>query len=111
MRTASANGFSSCKPPVQLAGIIYLYSVSGKRDTAEPPSAFTRSQLKESCNLKNIVLATTMWSSCSAQGGLWEDGFKSADKWRTVLDDGSVPLRYDDSFDSAWQIIKTAKGA
>jgi hypothetical protein len=108
MRTASVNEFSSCKAPIELTGIIYLYSVSGKRDIAEPPSAFVRSRLKELCNLKNIVLATTMWSSRSAQGEMWEAQFKSTDKWRTVLDDGEAPLRFDDSFESAWEIIKTA---
>lgn len=105
MRPYCADWISSCKEPVELAGIIYLHSVAAKRDTATagPPSAYICSRLKESCN---IVLATTMWNSKSAQGEMWEESFKSADKWRMVLDAGSVPFRFDDSFESAWDIIK-----
>jgi molybdenum-dependent DNA-binding transcriptional regulator ModE len=59
--------------------------------------------------LPHVVLMTTMWSTVRQDVGKQrEDQLKSHnDLWAPVLNLGATTSRFDNSYDSAWEIVKT----
>ena len=59
--------------------------------------------------LPHVVLMTTMWSTVHQDVGLQrENQLKSHDDlWLPVLNLGATTSRFDNSYDSAWDIVET----
>lgn len=57
--------------------------------------------------MKNVVIVTTMWSKVSkAEGSRMEAALKR-DVWNEMIADGCTVVRFQDTQDSAWDIIST----
>ena len=100
---------SSYKSNVKLAGIIYLHRISDNRLQSGSPlqnlEMFGR--LCGEGGMKNIVLATTMWTKVkSAEVGIGREQELKNTYWAGMLVAGSRLMRFGDvRFDAAWKII------
>ena len=96
----------SYKRGIHLAGIIYLHSISDNRIRG----SFLKNLriLGKLCGddaFTNVVLATTMWDRVDrSTGERREQGLKQA-YWKQMLALGSPTVRFQSTFESAWQII------
>jgi hypothetical protein len=94
-----------------LTGIIYTHRISDIR----PKHGSTLKQLQNFAGiygeegLPHIVLMTTMWSTVRPDEGLrWEGQLKSHnDLWLPLLNLGATISRFNNSYDSAWDIVET----
>lgn len=55
--------------------------------------------------IKNVVLATTMWSKVNSETGSRRESELEKTYWRGMLDLGSRMMRFEDSFEAAWHMI------
>ena len=55
--------------------------------------------------IKNVVLATTMWSKVKPEIGSRREVELQTTYWRGMLDLGSRMMRFEDSFEAAWNMI------
>jgi hypothetical protein len=99
---------NSYKSNVKLAGIIYLHRISDNRMQFVSP--LKNLQMFESlCGdgaIKNVVLATTMWTKVKpVEAGERREKELEDKYWTGMLEGGSRMMRFGDSFDAAWKII------
>lgn len=94
----------SCKPRTQFGGIIYLYEISQARDN--PTATFMHpTKLSEPEAPRYVILATVKWNDCRADvAELREAQLKKS--WSMLVERGSQMARFNDSTESARQIIK-----
>jgi len=55
--------------------------------------------------MKNVVLATTMWSNVRKDDGDTREIELKKGLWEEILKSGSDPMRFEDNFESAWKIV------
>ncbi|KAG5716778.1 hypothetical protein E4T56_gene7897 [Termitomyces sp. T112] len=93
----------SCKPKTKFGGIIYLYEISQARDN--PTANFMHpTKLSEPEALKYVILATVKWSDARVDAAeLRETQLKKS--WSMLVERGSQMARFNDSTESAHQII------
>jgi hypothetical protein len=57
--------------------------------------------------IRNVILATTMWSRVDEDVGTRRENELKQKYWKTMLDNGSTTIRFSDSFESTWDIVDT----
>ncbi|KAG6861021.1 hypothetical protein C0995_004874 [Termitomyces sp. Mi166 len=94
---------NSCKPKTRFGGIIYLYEISQARDN--PTANFMHpTKLSEPEAPKYVILATVKWNDARADvAELREAQLKKS--WSMMVERGSQMARFNDSTESALQII------
>jgi hypothetical protein len=55
--------------------------------------------------IRNVVLATTMWTKVKPEIGERREKQLKETYWRGMLAVGSRMMRFDDSFDTAWKML------
>lgn len=99
------------KQEMKLSGIIYLHPISDNRVTHHTTKNLDMfRKLTGEKNLKNVVLATTMWDKVGdADGARREDELK-AKFWRLLVAMGAKTARHDDTPGSARRISSALLG-
>ncbi|KAG6918307.1 hypothetical protein DXG01_015399 [Tephrocybe rancida] len=95
---------TSCQPTTKFGGIIYLYEISQSRDN--PTTNFMHpTKLSEPQAPKYVILATVKWNLVrrAAVAELRESQLKEF--WSKMEDRGSQMARFEDSTESAHQIL------
>jgi F0F1-type ATP synthase membrane subunit b/b' len=96
----------SYKLHVKLAGIIYLHRISDNRMSGSPLKNLQMfGKLCGDGAIKNVVLATTMWSKVKPDVGERREKELEDKYWREMLNMGSQMMRFGDTFDTAWRMI------
>jgi hypothetical protein len=94
------------KKNLTLYGIIYLHRISDNRMAGAPLK--TLQMFGKLCGdgaIRNVVLATTMWTKVNSNLGERREQELKARYWQGMLNLGSRTMRFGDSFNSAWKII------
>lgn len=89
-----------------IAGIIYMHRISDNRMTG--PLLRNLQSFKNLCGvdaMPNVIVVTTMWSEIREASGAIREKQLIDDFWGGVLKGGGNTKRFDDSHQSAWDII------
>jgi hypothetical protein len=93
-------------PPLLLSGIVYLHSINNVRMKGSDQNNLN--MFKALCgkqSLSCVVLATTMWSKVDETTGNDRQGKLSESYWKSMVEQGSLIRRHDDTQESALRII------
>jgi hypothetical protein len=55
--------------------------------------------------VRNVILATTMWNQVNEETGKRREDELKGKYWKTMLENGSVTIRFLDSYKSTWDIV------
>jgi hypothetical protein len=55
--------------------------------------------------IRNVILATTMWNQVNEEIGKRREDELKGKYWKTMLENGSVTIRFLDSYKSTWDIV------
>ncbi|TFK44966.1 P-loop containing nucleoside triphosphate hydrolase protein [Crucibulum laeve] len=91
---------------IMVSGIIYLHRITDKRLTEPPYSQYEmfRKLCGESFHGR-VVLVTTMWSDVKPDVGSRREK-EIIQNWGQMLHGGSAVLRFNDTAESAWDIVQ-----
>jgi hypothetical protein len=96
----------SYKNKVKLDGIIYLHRISDNRMSGSPlKNLHMFGKLCGDGAIKNVVLATTMWTKVKPDVGERRAKELEETYWREMLNMGSRMMRFGDSLEAAWDMI------
>ncbi|KAF9469798.1 P-loop containing nucleoside triphosphate hydrolase protein [Collybia nuda] len=94
------------KKQVRLTGIIYMHRISDNRMAGAPHKnlhVFTK--LCGDDAIRNVILATTMWSRVKKEIGEKREAELQQEYWKKMLDKGSQTTRFEGTALSAWKIV------
>ncbi|KAJ8689300.1 hypothetical protein PTI98_013336 [Pleurotus ostreatus] len=94
---------------VKLTGIIYMHRISDNRMTESTPfkKSKTFAQICGTREADRLVLVTTMWGCVPSDvGGRREESLKN-DHWKGLIDRNAQVARFDATFESARNIIRS----
>ncbi|KIM75858.1 hypothetical protein PILCRDRAFT_662446 [Piloderma croceum F 1598] len=95
------------KKKAKLAAIIYLHKISDNRMSgAVMRNLRTFRNLCGSEAMPNVVIATTMWGEVEKDVGEQRERELMSDFWNQMVADGCTTERFDDTYESAWGIIR-----
>ena len=98
--------YISYKHNIHLAGIIYLHRISDNRMAGSPLKNLRMfGKLCGDDALTNVILATTMWDRVDRSTCVRREEELKKDFWNRMLALGSPAVRFQGTFESAWQII------
>ena len=96
------------KNSLKLSGIIYLHPISDTRVTHHATKNLQMFQkLTGEKNLKNVILATSMWDKVSREEGLLREQELKKKFWKLLLLNQAKAVRYAGTTDSALEIART----
>lgn len=96
------------KNDIKLSGLIYLHPISDTRVTHHATKNLQMFQkLTGEKNLKNVMLATSMWDKVSADEGLAREQELKSKFWRVLLAFEAKTVRYGGTPESARSIART----
>ncbi|PSN75146.1 hypothetical protein BS50DRAFT_480247, partial [Corynespora cassiicola Philippines] len=93
-------------PPLLLSGVVYLHPINNVRMKGSDQNNLK--MFKALCgksSLSCVVLATTMWSKTEDIVGNDRQSKLSDSHWKSMVEQGSLVTRHDDTQDSALKII------
>jgi len=90
-----------------LAAIVYLHRISDNRMAGSLRTGFqTFGSLCGQDAMPNVILATTMWGEVKKRNiGEQREKELKENYWRDMLKDGCRLLRFNGTYDSAWEIV------
>jgi predicted GTPase len=92
---------------ITLSGILYLHRISDNRMAGTPLKNLRI--FKKLCGknaLQNIILTTTMWDDVNRREGLEREKDLKENYWKVMLKQKSTVARYDNTTESAWQVVE-----
>jgi len=94
------------KENVKIGTVIYLHRITDNRMAATLLSNLQMfASLCGTNAMPNAVIATTMWSEVSEQVGVRREQELKGHFWKEMLADGCRPKRFEDTCESAWDIV------
>lgn len=90
---------------MKIAGIICTHDISQCRMTPRDNVAVFK-ELSSEDGLKNVILATTRWSDVEPVASVKRERELINEYWKDMLDHGSNTIRFTDTPQSAWDIVK-----
>jgi len=91
---------------MKLAGVIYLHEISQTRMLGTSRKNFVMfNRLSGDKAAKDVVLATTKWSHIVEEVGKKREEQLTQTHWKKMVSLGSQIRRFDDSHQSAWDIV------
>lgn len=99
------------KREMKLSGIIYIHPISDTRVTHHTTKNLDMfRKLTGEKNLKNVVLATSMWDKVTEPEGLGRQHELESKFWKLLTSMGAQTVRHDDTAESARSIASTLLG-
>lgn len=99
------------KQEMKLSGIIYLHPISDNRVTHHTTKNLEMfRKLTGEKNLKNVVLATSMWDKVSESEGIRREEELKGKFWKLLIAMGAKTVRHHDTPESARAIASTLLG-
>ena len=105
MRLTNAFRYSAGK---KLTGIVYIHRISDDKFGGSVAKNFQ--VFRELCGdktLKNVVLVTNMWGRVTPSLGVGREKQLQSKHFKSAIDKGARLLRYDDTPESAQEILRT----
>ncbi|KZP05679.1 hypothetical protein FIBSPDRAFT_765554 [Athelia psychrophila] len=97
---------ASGRTDIRLAGVIYLHRISNNRMNKSKLNNLTMlQQFVGAKAMPNIALITTLWSSTSQSAAENRETELHSTFWGELLDNRATYRRFEDTTDSAWDII------
>jgi hypothetical protein len=91
----------------KVAGILYMHRITDPRMTESPlVHLLSFEKLCREDLTKRIILATTMWKHVNEEKGLQREAELRRTYWKTMIDRGSEVVRFEDTAESAWSIVR-----
>ncbi|KAH7925384.1 hypothetical protein BV22DRAFT_1129049 [Leucogyrophana mollusca] len=93
---------------MKIAGVIYLHDITQTRFALSRTAVNTVKHLCGASALKNVILTTTKWNEISDEAlgqRRLEELSAASGSWREMLEQGSRVARFEDTAESAWEII------
>ncbi|KAJ4390796.1 hypothetical protein N0V93_004394 [Gnomoniopsis smithogilvyi] len=99
------------KQEMKLSGIIYLHPISDNRVTHHTTKNLEMfRKLTGEKNLKNVILATSMWDKVTLNEGIRREDELKSKFWKLLTVMGAKTARHDDTADSARKIASMLLG-
>lgn len=99
------------KQEMKLSGIIYLHPISDNRVTHHGIKNLDMfRKLTGEKNLKNVVLATSMWGKVTEDEGTRREGELKSKYWKLLLAMGAKTVRHEDTAESARHVASMVIG-
>ncbi|KAL6302091.1 P-loop containing nucleoside triphosphate hydrolase protein [Sparassis latifolia] len=91
---------------IKLAGVIYLHRISDNRMSgASQKNLRLFTQICGDSAMQNVTIVTTMWNSVREEVGTSREAELRNKFWRTMLEHGAETARYQNTFNSAWEVL------
>ncbi|KZP32033.1 hypothetical protein FIBSPDRAFT_944618 [Athelia psychrophila] len=97
---------ASGRTDIRLAGVIYLHRISDNRMNKSKLNNLTMLQYFVGAKaMPNIALITTLWSGTSQSAAENRETELCSTFWEEMLNNGATYYRFEDTTDSAWDVI------
>jgi hypothetical protein len=91
---------------IKITGIVYMHRISDNRMSGTPLRNLQMfANLCGDEAIRNVVLATTMWSDVTPNVGISREAELRQVYWKSMLALGSATARFKNNFESAWEIV------
>ncbi|KAF9465128.1 hypothetical protein BDZ94DRAFT_1254585 [Collybia nuda] len=106
------NSLKSTHRNLKLVRIVYLHRISDNRhqDDSSLNNLSTFARLSK-YRIGSVVFATTMWDMVKESNGKKREALLRDQYWEPALRRGSQLMRFQNSYESAWEILKSAISA